>query len=136
MLHGSIEQNERFAILDRFRNGENKVLVTTDVASRGIDLPNVEHVINYDLPDNPENYVHRCGRCGRGNNKGYAISFCSSQEQNLLTDIEDYTGEEINRYELTKEEYKTIVKDTEDITYNWQKLIDDDNKEMGTEDEW
>lgn len=136
ILHGSIEQKERFAILDRFRNGANKVLVTTDVASRGIDLPNVEHVINYDLPDNPENYVHRCGRCGRGNNIGYAISFCSNQEKLLLDDIEKYTGEQINRYDLTKEEYKTIIKDTEDISYNWQKLIDEDNKEMGTENEW
>ncbi len=136
MLHGSIDQKERFAILDRFREGKNKILVTTDVASRGIDLPNVEHVINYDLPENPENYVHRCGRCGRGNNKGYAISFCSDQEKSLLTDIEEYTGEEISRYELTKEEYKTIIKDTEDITYNWQKLLDDDNREMGTEDNW
>jgi len=136
ILHGSIEQKERFAILDRFRNGANKVLVTTDVASRGIDLPNVEHVINYDLPNNPENYVHRCGRCGRGNDLGYAISFCSTQEKILLDDIEKYTGEEINRYDLTKEEYKTIIKDTEDISYNWQKLIDEDNKEMGTENEW
>jgi len=136
ILHGSIEQNERFAILDRFRNGENKVLVTTDVASRGIDLPNVEYVINYDLPDNPENYVHRCGRCGRGNNKGFAISFCSTQEKALLSDIEEYTGEEIESYELSKDEYKTIIKDSEDITYNWQKLLDEDNKEMGTEDKW
>ena len=83
-LHGGIEQADRFAILDRFRKGDNRILVTTDVACRGIDIPDMDYVINYDIPDNPENYVHRCGRTGRGNNKGHAISFCAENEEELI----------------------------------------------------
>jgi ATP-dependent RNA helicase RhlE len=135
-LHGGISQQERFQILDRFRDGENTVLITTDVACRGIDIPTMDYVINYDLPENPENYVHRCGRTGRGNKRGQALSFCSPDERRLLADIEEYTGEEVERYELSKEEYKEILFDTDEGGYNWQKLIDQANKEDGTEDSW
>lgn len=135
-LHGGVEQKDRFAILDRFRSGENRVLITTDVAARGIDIPTVEYVINYDVPDNPENYVHRCGRCGRGNNRGSAISFCSDEEKPLLTEIEEYTGEEIEHQIIDKDDYRNILRDTDDGSYDWKKLIRDTNKEDGTEDEW
>jgi len=135
-LHGGVEQKDRFAILDRFRSGQNRVLITTDVSARGIDIPTVEYVINYDVPDNPENYVHRCGRCGRGNNKGSAISFCSEEEKPLLDEIEVYTGEEIEHQEIDKEDYRNILRDTDDGSYDWKKLIRDANKEEGTEDEW
>lgn len=135
-LHGGIEQKDRFAILDRFRNGENRILVTTDVAARGIDIPHVEYVVNYDIPDNPENYVHRCGRCGRGKAKGSAISFCSEEEKPLLVEIETYTGETIEQYTLSKEEYVAIIKETEEESYDWKKLIKEANKEDGTENEW
>lgn len=135
-LHGGIDQKERFAILDRFRSGENRVLITTDVAARGIDIPTMDYVINYDLPDDPENYVHRCGRTGRGTNKGQALSFCSDGERELLTAIEDYTGEEIERYEIDREDYDAILNDSEDPNYDWKKLIDKVNKEDGTEDVW
>lgn len=135
-LHGGIEQNERFAILDRFRAGENKVLITTDVAARGIDIPTMDYVINYDLPENPENYVHRCGRTGRGTNRGQAISFCSLEERATLLEIEDYVGEEIERYEIHKDDYKEILNDSEDPNYDWQKLINKTNQEDGTEDTW
>ena len=122
-LHGGVAQNERFALLDRFRASENKVLITTDVAARGIDIPNMEYVVNYDLPDNPENYVHRCGRTGRGTALGQALSFCSQDEVVLLEAIEEYTGEEVLRYEISEGEYKAILFDAEDPNYNWQKLI-------------
>lgn len=135
-LHGGIEQKERFAILERFRTGQNRVLVTTDVAARGIDIPAMDYVINYDLPDNPENYVHRCGRTGRGTSKGQALSFCSEGEKELLGQIEEYTGEEITRYDLNEKDYKEILEDLDDPSYNWQKLIDQTNKEDGTDDTW
>ena len=112
-LHGGIEQNDRFAILDRFRSGENNVLITTDVACRGIDIPDMDYVVNYDLPDNPENYVHRCGRTGRGNKRGQALSFCSKDENLLLDAIESYTGEEVQRFNITSDYYKEILSDTE-----------------------
>ena len=135
-LHGGVEQKDRFAILDRFRSGQNRILITTDVSARGIDIPTVEYVINYDIPDNPENYVHRCGRCGRGNNKGSAVSFCSEEEKPLLVEIEDYTGEEIEHQEIDKDDYREILRDSDDGTYDWKKLINQANKEDGTEDVW
>lgn len=135
-LHGGIEQKERFVILDRFRSGENKVLITTDVAARGIDIPTMDYVINYDLPDDAENYVHRCGRTGRGNKKGQALSFCSEAEKPLLEAIEAYTGEEIEQYEISKDDYMDILNDSDDGSYDWKKLIDKSNIEDGTEDEW
>ena len=135
-LHGGIEQKERFAILDRFRKGENNVLITTDLAARGIDIPNVDYVINYDLPDVAENYVHRCGRTGRGEKTGQALSFCAPNEIELLETIEEYTGEEIERYEIHHSDYRAILEDSEDGTYNWQRLLDQENKERGTEDTW
>jgi ATP-dependent RNA helicase RhlE len=122
-LHGGIEQNDRFAILDRFRIGDNNVLITTDVACRGIDIPDMDYVVNYDLPDNPENYVHRCGRTGRGNKRGQALSFCSKDENLLLDAIESYTGEEVQRFNITADDYKEILSDTELSDYNWKKLI-------------
>jgi ATP-dependent RNA helicase RhlE len=127
-LHGGIEQQERFAILDRFRSAENKVLITTDVACRGIDIPNMDYVVNYDLPENPENYVHRCGRTGRGNNKGQAMSFCSKEEVPFLEAIEVYTGEEVERYTISESEYQAILTDSDvDLfkngDYDWQKLL-------------
>lgn len=135
-LHGGIPQAERFAILDRFRSGENRVLITTDVSARGIDIPNVDYVINYDLPDDPENYVHRCGRTGRGEKTGQALSFCAPDEKPLLAQIEEYTGEEIEHYDIHHDDYKAILEDSEDGNYNWQRLIDQANKEDGTEEEW
>lgn len=131
-LHGGIEQNDRFAILDRFRSGENNVLITTDVACRGIDIPDMDYVVNYDLPDNPENYVHRCGRTGRGNKRGQALSFCSKDENLLLDAIESYTGEEVQRFNITADDYKEILSDTELSDYNWKKLM----AENDNSDEW
>jgi ATP-dependent RNA helicase RhlE len=135
-LHGGIEQKDRFAILDRFRSGENKVLITTDVACRGIDIPTVDYVINYDIPDNPENYVHRCGRTGRGTKLGQALSFCSKDEIPLLKAIEEYTGDEIDTYEIHPDDYKDIIEDTEDLNHNWKRLIDKANEEDGKLDVW
>lgn len=135
-LHGGIEQSERFAILNRFRSNENRVLITTDVAARGIDIEGVDYVINYDLPDLEEQYVHRVGRTGRGTKRGQAIAFCSPDEQVFLDAIESYIGEDIEELAIHKNDYKTILQDTEDLTYNWQKLLDQTNAEEGTEDSW
>jgi ATP-dependent RNA helicase RhlE len=128
-LHGGIEQDKRFDILERFRKGESRVLITTDVACRGIDIPDMDYVINYDIPENPENYVHRCGRTGRGEANGQALSFCSPEEKVLIEAIEVYTGEEILHYEITSAEYKDILIDTTDPTYNWKKLMDEFDNE-------
>ena len=126
-LHGGIEQKDRFSILERFREGKNNILVTTDVACRGIDIPDMDYVINYDLPDVSENYVHRCGRTGRGNHKGHAISFCAENERILLDDIEAYTGAEIDRFELKPEDYKDIVDESDFNEKDWKKLLDENS---------
>jgi len=87
-IHGNKSQNARQAALDAFKSGTSRVLVATDVASRGIDVDGISHVINYELPTTPESYVHRIGRTGRAGASGEAISFCDPDERGLLADIE------------------------------------------------
>ncbi len=87
-IHGNKSQNARTRALDRFRSGAGRVLVATDIAARGIDVDGVSHVINYDLPNVPESYVHRIGRTARAGNSGIAISFCDAEERAYLRDIE------------------------------------------------
>jgi len=91
-IHGNKTQNARTRALTGFRNGITKVLVATDVASRGIDIEGISHVFNYDLPNESETYVHRIGRTGRAGRDGVAISFCDDSEGGYLRDIERLTG--------------------------------------------
>ena len=87
-IHGNKSQNARQRALDAFKAGTSRVLVATDVASRGIDVDGISHVINFELPSTPESYVHRIGRTGRAGAVGEAISFCDPEERGLLADIE------------------------------------------------
>ncbi len=87
-IHGNKSQSQRDRTLTEFRNAEIDVLVATDVAARGIDIPGVRHVYNFDLPNVPENYVHRIGRTARAGKEGTAVSFCSPAEMGELADIE------------------------------------------------
>ncbi|MEM7427031.1 MAG: DEAD/DEAH box helicase [Pseudomonadota bacterium] len=87
-IHGNKSQGQRQRSLDNFRKGRIRVLVATDIASRGIDVDHVSHVINYELPNEPESYVHRIGRTARAGAEGVAISLCSSDERAYLRDIE------------------------------------------------
>ena len=87
-IHGNKSQNARQKALNDFRSGKVRVLVATDIAARGIDVDGVTHVINFDLPNEPESYVHRIGRTARAGNEGIAISFCDSEERAFLRDIE------------------------------------------------
>ena len=107
-IHRSLDQEQREQVLHDFRIGHNKVLIATDVTARGLDIPEVNFVINYDLPTEPENYVHRVGRTGRGNNKGQAISFCSKEEKSLLDEIETYIHGAIEELEISKDSYKAV----------------------------
>jgi len=87
-IHGNKSQSSRERALQRFRAGSLRVLVATDIAARGIDVDGVSHVINYDLPHEPESYVHRIGRTGRAGASGAAVSFCDTSERGSLRDIE------------------------------------------------
>jgi ATP-dependent RNA helicase RhlE len=94
-IHGNKSQSARQRALEAFRNKQVQVLVATDVAARGIDVDGITHVINYELPLEAENYVHRIGRTGRAGASGIALSFCSSSEQGLLRDIERLIGQQV-----------------------------------------
>jgi ATP-dependent RNA helicase RhlE len=87
-LHGNKAQNARVRALNDFRSGAARVLVATDIAARGIDVPGISHVINYELPNEPESYVHRIGRTARAGSDGAAVSFCDGSERTYLRDIE------------------------------------------------
>src|SRR5690606_3248113 len=94
-IHGNKSQGQRERALKAFRDGEIRVLVATDVAARGIDIPGVTHVYNYDLPEVPDAYVHRIGRTARNGRDGIAIAFCTPDEAHLLRDIEKLMGIQI-----------------------------------------
>ncbi len=90
-IHGNKSQHQRIQALNDFKSGKIKILVATDIAARGIDVDNISHVINYDLPNEPENYIHRIGRTARAGNNGIAYSFCSADERDYLHQIEKFT---------------------------------------------
>lgn len=96
-IHGGLYQEDRFSVMNDFKRGKFRYLVATDVAARGIDIDNITHVINYDLPLEKESYVHRTGRTGRAGKTGKAITFITPHEEKFLTEIEDYIGFEIPR---------------------------------------
>jgi ATP-dependent RNA helicase RhlE len=90
-IHGDKSQGQRNKALAQFKAGTRKILVATDVAARGLDVSDVSHVVNFDMPTIPESYVHRIGRTGRAGRSGKAISLCDRSERNLLRDIERLT---------------------------------------------
>ena len=94
-IHGDKSQNARQTALNRFKSGEVKILVATDIAARGIDISGLSHVINYDLPNEPEAYIHRIGRTGRAGHSGHAISFCCIDEMKQLGQIEKLIGKRL-----------------------------------------
>ncbi len=95
-IHGNKSQGARERALDYFKRGKIRALVATDIAARGIDISNITHVINYDLPNDPKSYVHRIGRTARAGRDGIAISFCDETEVKLLKDIEKLTKMKID----------------------------------------
>jgi len=96
-IHADLSQKERLASLSGFREGHHRILIATDVAARGLDIPAITHVINYDLPDNVEDYVHRAGRTARGNATGLVSSIVTWLEKEMIRDIEAALGEPLAR---------------------------------------
>ena len=103
ILSGDIPQKKRQSLLKKFQDGEFKVLVATDVAARGLHIPEVSHVFNYDLPQQAEDYVHRIGRTARAGASGHAISFACEDYAHYLTEIEEYIGHSIPSKAVTSE---------------------------------
>ena len=108
-IHRDKDQKERSEVMKKFKEGGCRIMIATDITARGIDVPDVDYVINYDLPDRPEIYVHRVGRTGRGVNLGQAVSFCSKEEKPLLDDIQALINKDIEVIKLYKKDYADIV---------------------------
>jgi ATP-dependent RNA helicase RhlE len=122
-IHGDKDQAHRSDVMAKFRSGELKVLITTDVSARGIDIPEVEYVVNYDLPDKVENYVHRVGRTGRATHRGHAVSFVSTEEREILAEIEDYLGNSIKVLKIDKMDYEATIDFSDANPNDWQSLM-------------
>jgi len=110
-IHGNKSQNQREKAMHNFKSGHIQVLVATDIAARGIDIDDITHVVNYDLPNEPESYVHRIGRTGRAGASGTAFSFCAADERSYLRDIERLTREQIKvaEHQFHSEKAKSAV---------------------------
>lgn len=109
-LHGDLTQAKREKILKDFKSGNINVLIASDVAARGLDIDNVTHVINYDIPENPEVYVHRIGRTGRAGHEGKAITFVSTDERHLLKNITDFAKSSISETNVPQKQGKDLVR--------------------------
>lgn len=109
-LHGDMNQRQRTRTINRLRKNEIKVLVATDVAARGIDVQTISHVINFDLPQSAEDYVHRIGRTGRAGASGIALSFAASKDMHLVREIEQFTGHKMASHVIPGLEPKLKMK--------------------------
>jgi ATP-dependent RNA helicase RhlE len=114
VLHSNRTQRERVEALEGFKSGKYEVMVATDIAARGIDVAGVSHVINYDVPEHPEDYVHRIGRTGRAQNVGDAFTLMNGEELPALQAIERFIGQKIPRLKLENFPYLyTVLFETE-----------------------
>jgi len=113
VLHSDIPQRDRTKALQGFRDGTHNIIIATDIAARGLDISGVTHVINYRVPENPEDYVHRIGRTGRAQQEGDAFTVLTADELEHATAVEHYIGQKIPREKL------------EDFPYNYTALLDD-----------
>ena len=109
-IHGNLTQTLRNKVLNEFATGKIKHLIASDVASRGLDIPEVSHVINFDIPINLEDYVHRIGRTGRAGKTGEAITICFENEKYLIQKIEEFIQKTLN-----KKDFFRKIKDTKHV---------------------
>jgi len=124
-IHGGKDQAQRNMVMTAFREGSTKILIATDVSARGIDIPDVQIVVNYDLPDKPENYVHRVGRTGRVKKRGHAYTFCSDGEKDLLAQIHKFVGKEIVEIKLDHHAYEETLNIEQERTYDVNALLEE-----------
>ena len=127
-IHGDMNQKSRDKVMNKFRNGNIEILIATDVAARGIDVPNVEVVVNYDVPQNPEYYVHRIGRTGRAGNMGYAFTFVAGKEIYSLRTIKKVTKSKIKQRKIPSYKEMESIKNTQ-LMNSVKNSIEKDNLE-------
>ena len=113
IMHGDIRQRDRAKALEGFRDGKYDIIIATDLAARGLDISNVTHVINYQVPENPDDYVHRIGRTGRAQKEGDAYTLISGDELERSESVERFIGQKVPRKRL------------EDFPYKYTALLDD-----------
>lgn len=122
-MHGDRDREQRREALQNFANGTPPLLITTDVAARGLDIPDIALVINYDLPTQPEVYVHRIGRTGRAKQRGQALSFCAPEEENSRRAIERFLGYLLPIVELSEQERLDTIDYSKASRADWKELI-------------
>ncbi len=127
-LHSGKLEKDRAQTMSEFRNGVTKVLIASDISARGIDIPDVDFVVNYDLPEQEENYVHRVGRTGRGTKKGQAYSFCAPEEKLLLMEIEEFLGKHIQVLTISRKNYTATLELADEKESDWRSLLNDAEK--------
>ena len=108
-LHGQMNQNKRFGALKKFREKKRSILISTDVASRGLDIPHVDVVINFDMPINGKDYFHRVGRTARAQRSGTAITFVSQYDVELFQNIEKLIGKKLTIYKTDKKKVDMLL---------------------------
>ncbi|MDW3649168.1 MAG: DEAD/DEAH box helicase [Bacteroidia bacterium] len=128
-LHGDKDQKDRMKVMKTFQGGGTRVLIATDVSARGIDISGIAYVINYDLPEQAENYVHRVGRTGRGRERGQALSFCSEHEKELLVKIEEFLGHRIKVLEYGKGDQLETKEMSLDASQDWRTVMQEIEQE-------
>ena len=111
-LHGGMRQNKRSKIMQNFRDERFRILVATDIASRGLDVPHIEHIINYDMPQAPEDFIHRIGRTARAGSVGEAVSFLTQKDTRIWRSIERLLNKEESKRKIgnSKNEYTSKFK--------------------------
>lgn len=117
-IHGNKSQNARQTALSNFKSGKTRIIIATDIAARGIDVQNLGVVVNYDLPDVPETYVHRIGRTGRAGNEGVAYTFCAQDERPMINNIQKLTGKKlslVSTIPLKTKEWQTELQQEKEI---------------------
>ena len=114
-IHGDLTQAVRDKVMQKFRSGKLRILIATDVAARGLDIEDVTHVINYDIPENPEDYVHRIGRTARAGKSGKAITFVGQQEQYLVKAIEMFGRTKLEEHDVPESQGRDTVKKQLDL---------------------
>ena len=114
-IHGDLSQASRDKVMQKFKSGKLRILIATDVAARGLDIDDVSHVFNYDIPANPEDYVHRIGRTARAGKSGKAITFVGQQEQHLVKSIEMFGRTKLHEKEVPESHGRDTVKKQLDL---------------------
>lgn len=114
-LHGQLSQTARLAALNKFRAGSRNLLIATDVAARGLDIPSVDMVLNYDLSHDSKTYIHRVGRTARAGRSGIAMSFVTQFDVELWLRIEDVLGKKLEEHEISKEEAMALAERVSDV---------------------